>query len=57
MDRVSIPLIIAKGYRAIVKGDPRLMEVFPNRRPPSLREKLNRAKVSTPQEMLEAVEK
>ena len=27
MDRLSIPLIIAKGYRAIVEGDPRLKEV------------------------------
>ncbi len=50
----SIPRIIAKGYRAMVESDPRLKEVFPKppmvayRRPPSLREKLIRAKVPPP---------
>ena len=50
----SIPRIIAKGYRAMVESDPRLKEVFKKppmvayRRPPSLREKLIRAKVPPP---------
>ena len=50
----SIPRLIAKGYRAMVESDPRLKEVFKKppmvayRRPPSLREKLIRAKVPPP---------
>ena len=50
----SIPRIIAKAYRTMVESDPRLKEVFPKppmvayRRPPSLREKLIRAKVPPP---------
>ena len=50
----AIPRIINKGYRAMVENDPRLKEVFPKppmvayRRPPSLREKLIRAKVPPP---------
>ena len=50
----SIPRIINKGYRAMVENDPRLKEAFPKppmvayRRPPSLREKLIRAKVPPP---------
>ena len=50
----SISRIIAKGYRAMVESDPRIKEVFPKppmvayRRPPSLREKLIRAKVPPP---------
>ncbi len=50
----AIPRIINKGYRAMVENDPRLKEVFPKppmvayRRPPSLREKLIRAKVPQP---------
>ena len=47
----SIPRIIAKAYRPMAESDPRLKEVFKEppmvsyRRPPSLREKLIRAKV------------
>ena len=50
----SIPRIIAKGYGVMVESDPRLKEVFKKppmvayRRPPSLREKLIRAKVPPP---------
>ena len=50
----SIPRIIAKAYRTMVESDPRLKEVFKKppmvayRRPPSLREKLIRAKVPPP---------
>ena len=50
----SIPRIIAKAYRTMVESDPRLKEVFKKppmvayRRPPSLREKLIRAKVPSP---------
>ena len=50
----SVPRIIAKGYRTMVESDPRLKEVFKKppmvayRRPPSLRDKLIRAKVPPP---------
>ena len=52
----SIPRIIAKGYGGgvMVESDPRLKEVFKKplmvayRRPPSLREKLIRARVLPP---------
>ena len=50
----SIPRIIAKAYGVMVESDPRLKEVFKKppmvtyRRPPSLWEKLIRAKVPRP---------
>ena len=50
----SIPRIIAKGYGVMVESDPRLKEVFKKppmvayRQPPSLWEKLIRAKVTPP---------
>ena len=50
----SIPRIIAKAHRAMVASDPTLAEVFKKppmvayRRPPSIRDKLIRAKVPPP---------